>query len=533
VSRTIVLGAGHNGLIAACYLARAGLAPLVLERRSVVGGAAVTEEFAPGFRASLTDVTGPLRQEVVRDLGLDRRVAFIRPDTRLAALAPDGRALLFADDVVRTMESVRAFSAEDARRYPDFCGALERLGAVLGDVRSMTPPPLDAPAAGGMWDLLKIGRRFRSLERTDAFRLLRYLPMPVADLVAEWFESDLLRAAVASRGVFGTALGPWSAGTGAVLLMNAALDPAPGGASVLVRGGTGALTAAMADAAREAGAEIRTGAAVSRILVDDNGAVAGVRLEDGSEIEAVRIVSGIDPKTTMLSLVDPLAIDPGFALRMRNVRARGTLSKIDFAVSALPRFQGLDLQPGGVGRLHIAPGIDYLERAYDASKYGEFPEEPWLTLTIPTLDDPSLAPPGAHVVSVYVQYTPYQLSRNRSWNDVRDALATAVLRVLDRYCPGFPALVDDRRVVTPLDLENTYGLPGGHILHAEPSLDQMFVMRPVFGWAQYRTPIDGLFLCSSGTHPGGGLTGESGANAAREVLRGLKHARGAGGSARR
>jgi phytoene dehydrogenase-like protein len=518
---SLIIGSGHNGLTAAFYLAKAGLRPLVLERREVVGGAAVTEAIAPGFRSPLAHVTGPVREAVVRDMQLARRVEFVRPDPRLIALSLDGRGLAFATDVARTTEAIRAFSETDAARYADFCGALERLGGFLQGILAMTPPSLAAPATGDLWDLLKTGRRFRALGRTDGFRLLRWMPMAAADLVAEWFTSDLLMAAIAARGIFGTAQGPWSAGTGAVLLLNAAADPVPGGSSVMVKGGAGALTAAMAEAAREAGAEIRTGASVARILVRD-GRVTGVVLEDGTEIAADAVVANTDPKRTLLQLVDPVDLDPGFIAKVRNYRMPGTVAKLDFALSALPAFRAIPHAADLRGRLHIGPTIDYLERAYDAVKYGEISTEPYLDVAFPSVLDPSLAPPGRHVMSVHMQFAPYRLANGRSWNAMRDTLAPTVLRTLERYAPGISQLVDGQRVLTPLDLETTYGLTGGHILHGEPALDQTFTMRPVLGWAQYRTPIDGLFLCGSGTHPGGGLTAASGHNAAREIVRALK-----------
>ena len=520
----LIIGSGHNGLTAAFYLAKAGLRPLVLERRDVVGGAAVTETIAPGYRSSLAHVTGPVREAVVRDMQLARRVEFVRPDPRLIALSLDGRGLAFSTDVTRTADAIRAFSEADAARYADFCGALERLGAFLQGILEMTPPSLSAPAAGELWELLKTGRRFRALGRADGFRLLRWMPMAAADLVAEWFSTDPLMAAIAARGILGTAQGPWSAGTGAVLLLNAAADPAPGGSSVMVKGGAGALTAAMADAAREAGAEIRTGAHVTRILVRE-GCVAGVTLEDGTEIAADAVIANTDPKRTFLQLVDPVDLDPEFTAKVRNYRTPGMVAKLDFALSALPSFRAIPRAADLRGRLHIGPSIDYLERAYDASKYGEISAEPYLDVAFPSVLDPSLAPPGRHVMSVYMQFAPYRLAHGRPWSALRDTLAPTVLRTLERYAPGIGQLVDGQRVLTPEDLETTYGLTGGHILHGEPSLDQTFTMRPVIGWAQYRTPIDGLFLCGSGTHPGGGLTAASGHNAAREIVRALKQRR--------
>jgi phytoene dehydrogenase-like protein len=347
------------------------------------------------------------------------------------------------------------------------------------------------------------------------------MPMAVADLVAEWFTSDVLQAALAARGIFGTAQGPWSAGTGAVLLLNAAVDPAPGGSSVMVKGGPGVLTRAMADAARQAGADVRTGAAVSRVLVRD-GRAAAVALADGTEITARAVISSADPKHTFLDLVDPVDLDPGFLTRIRNYRCPGTVAKLNVALSALPAFRGIANPSDLRGRVHIGPSIDYLERAFDASKYGEISSEPYLDVTFPSLHDPTLAPVGAHVMSVYAQFAPYRLAAGRSWTEASSELAVSVLRTLDRFAPGIERLVVERQVITPQDLETTYGLTGGHIFHGEPSLDQLFTMRPTLGWAQYRTPIDALYLCGSGTHPGGGLIAGSGQNAAREIVKDLK-----------
>jgi phytoene dehydrogenase-like protein len=520
----IIIGSGHNGLTTAFYLAKSGIRSLVLERRDVVGGAAVTEEFAPGYRSSLAHAVGPVREAVVRDMQLSRRVEFVRPDPRLIALSLDGRAMAFSTDIAKTADAIRAWSDADGAKYADFCGTLERLGNLLRGVLEITPPSLNEPGPGELWELLKIGRRFRGLGKTDGFRLLRWMPMAVADLVAEWFTTDLLMAAIAARGIFGTAQGPWSAGTGAMLLLNAAVDPAPGGSSVAVKGGTGALTAAMADAAREAGAEIRTGASVARVLVRD-GRAAGVVLESGEEIPARAVIANTDPKRTLLQLVDPVDLDPGFLAKVRNYRMAGTVAKLDFALTALPSFRAVPKPSDLRGRIHVGPNIDYLERAFDASKYGEFSSEPYLDVAFPSVVDPSLAPPGRHVMSVYMQFAPYRLANGRTWPTMKDALAAAVLHTLDRYAPGIGQLVEARRVLTPEDLETTYGLTGGHILHGEPSLDQIFTMRPVLGWARYRTPIEGLFLCGTGTHPGGGITAASGHNAAREIVRTLKRRR--------
>lgn len=517
---TLIIGGGHNSLVAAFYLAKGGRKPLVLERRATVGGCATSEELAPGYRcATLAHTLGPLRRSIVRDMRLERRgVKFVRPDPRLVSLGLDGRALAFSIDPGRTADAIRPFSAKDATRYPEFCATLRRLGGFLAELLEMTPPSIDAPSTGELWELLKTGRKFRALGKKESFALLRWGPMAVADLVAEWFETDLLQASVAARAIHGTALGPWSAGTGAILLLAAATDPAPGGSSVTAVGGPGAVTRAMADAARETGAEIRTGAEVRRILVK-NSRVSGVVLADGREILATTVVSGADPRRTFLELIDPVELEPDFTTRIGNYRCPGTVAKLNFALSGLPAFRGLTGDAASLrGRAQVGPGIDYLERAFDASKYGETSPSPYLDIAFPSVIDASMAPAGRHVMSVHMQYAPFSL-RAGPWTAQKDALADLVVRTLEGYAPGMTALVEHRQVITPDDLESVYGLTGGHIHHGELALDQLFTMRPTLGWADYRTPLDGLYLCGSGTHPGLGLTGGSGQNAAREILK--------------
>jgi phytoene dehydrogenase-like protein len=517
----VIIGAGHNGLIAAFYLARAGFKPLVLEGRATVGGAAVTEEIAPGYRCpALTHSIGPLRPSIVADLQLAGRVDFLRPDPRLVALSPAGRPLVLSTDVGRSTESIRLHSGQDAERYPEFCATLERLAGFILPLLERTPPALDAPAPQEIWELLKTGRRFRSLGRTDSFRLLRWMPMAAADLVGEWFTGDLLQAAIAARGIFGSAAGPWSGGTGATLLWQAATDPVPGGSMITVKGGPGALARALAESARAAGATIRLDARVARIVTRD-GRTDGVLLDDGEEIPASAVVSNADPHRTLLSLVDPVELDPQFVQRIRNYRMPGVVAKLNLALGALPAFNGV-ANPGDLhGRIHLGPSLDYLEKAYDASKYGDMSAEPYMDIAIPSLLDPTLCPPNRHVMSVHVQFAPYRLPANDG-TAARDLLMATVLRTLERYAPGISNLIEQRQVLIPVDLERTYGLTRGHIHHGEQSLDQLFSMRPTLGWAQYRTPIDGLFLCGAGTHPGGGMTGLSGRNAAREIAKTLQ-----------
>ena len=525
MGQVIIIGAGHNGLAAAFYLAKAGLKPLVLERRDTIGGAAITGEIAPGYKCPmLAHTIGPLRPAVVRDMQLERRgVDFLRPDPRLVALSPDGPPLAFSTDVARTADAIRSFSTHDADRYPEFCSTLAKLGAFFAALGDRTPPSLDASTPGELWQLVKTGRRFRALGRADGFRLLRWTPMAAADLVGEWFETELLQAAIAARGIYGTALGPWSSGSGAVLMMQAGVDDAPGGSSVTLRGGPGALTAAMADAAREAGAAMQTGSPVARILTRD-GRATGVVLENGREIPGAAVISNADPRRTFLELVDPLDLDPGFLAKARNYRSRGTAAKVNLALGGAPTFAGVEA--GSLrGRIQVGPTIDYLERAFDASKYGGLPEAPYLDVTIPTLQDPSFAPAGRHVMSVVAHFTPYRLAAGRQWDSARDELASLVVRTLERYAPGLGSLVEAARVITPADLEREHALSGGHMFHGEMSLDQLFTMRPVLGWSRYRTPVEGLYLCGAGTHGAPGVTGAQGRNAAREVIRDLKRTR--------
>lgn len=526
--KIIIIGAGHNGLVTAGYLAKAGFAPLVLERREVVGGAAVTEEFYPGFRIStLAHSAGPLVPQIVRDLELERHgLVLIKPLVRVFAPAPDGRALCIYDDPARTALELKNLSSMDAQSYPAFCESFARIGRVLAPLMTATPPSIDKPSVSDLWNLGKVGKNFRGLGKRDAYRLLRWGPMAVADLVAEWFETELLRAVVAARGIYGTFAGPWSAGTSAQLLLQSAFDGHPIAPAAFVKGGMGALTQALAAAAIEAGATIRTGASVLRVLVKD-GHAAGVVLDDGEEIPARAVISNADPRHTFLRLVDSIDLDPDFLVKIRNYRSVGTAAKINLALDALPNFTALqhvsvsDQAEQLRGRIHIGPEIDYLERAFDAAKYGDYSPAPYMDIAIPTLGDSTLAPAGKHLMSIYVQFAPYQL-RNGDWTTRREEFGDAVIKTLSTYTPNFSEIIIHRQVLTPLDLEQTYGLTGGHILHGEPSLDQFFTFRPLIGWAQYRSPIKGLYLCGAGTHPGGGITGAPGANASREIIKDLK-----------
>ena len=520
----IIIGGGHNGLVTAFYLAQAGHKPLVLERRSQIGGAAVTEEFSPGFRCStLAHVAGPLRPDIVRDMQLERHgLRFITPEIGVVALSPDHRALVLHNDAQKSSQEIARFSQKDATRYPEFQDSLGKLGKVIGDALLLPPPNIDSPSTGDLWGMLQTGRGIRKLGKKDMFRLLRWGPMAVADLVAEFFETELLRATIAARGIFGTFLGPWSAGSSLVLLIRAAGDNHPAGSSHFVAGGIGALTQAMASAAKQAGAEIRSNVEVKEVRIKD-GTATGVVLASGEEISAKAVISNADPKRTLLKLVDPTYLAPDFVQKLKNYRMPGTVAKVNLALSGLPEFTALKGATNGAlsSRIHIGPEIDYLERAFDDSKYGHFSQNPYLEVTIPSLTDPSLAPAGKHVMSIYMQYAPFKL-KNGDWENERGKLGDTVVKTLAQYAPNLPGLVIDGQIITPKDLEETYGLTNGHIFHGELSLDQFFTMRPLLDWARYRTPINNLYLCGSGTHPGAGLTGGSGANAAREILKALK-----------
>lgn len=537
----VIIGGGHNGLVAAAYLAKAGFKPLVLEPRAAIGGECANDEFHPGFYSSLASSAGPFLPEVIKDLQLERHgLEFIHPEIQVCALNLNGPPILIYKDAKRTATELADASAKDANRYPEFVAAFERIGRALRPLVTMTPPNLDAPSKAELWNLGKLGWGVRGLGKKDEYRLLRYGPMAVADLAAEWFENETLRAVVAAGGIFGAFAGPWSAGTSAPLLLQAALNGSPIRPAVFPKGGMGALTQALAKVATAAGAEIRTNAKVTEIRVVD-GRVASVVLSSGEELPAWTAVSEHDPGTTLLELLDAIELDPGYRLMMQNYRATGTVARLTLALSALPEFKGTGCPDGKcaarlAGRIHIGPDIDYLERAFDAAKYGDFSPHPYLEITIPTLSDASLAPRGAHVMSIHAQFAPYKLryagvspaavSTSEAcvpiWDSRRDELAETIITTLSEYAPSLKEHIIAQQVLTPLDLEREYRLRGGHIHQGEMSLDQLFAFRPVIGWAQYRTPIKGLYLCGSGTHPGGGVTGAPGFNASREIIKDLR-----------
>lgn len=523
----VIIGGGQNSLIAAFYLARAGHKPLVLERRAIVGGPATIDEFHSGFRASVIgDFHGPFAPSITRDMKLETDAHASQPaDAHPAIFAPhpDGRALLLHRDAQKSAAAIGAFSQSDAAKYLEFNSILCAARPLIHDLLLMTPPEIDHPSSGDVWDLLRAGRAFRKLGKKNMQRLLRWGPMAAADFVAEFFETELLRAVIAARGIYGAAAGPWSAGTTALLLLRLGAGGPPDGNSLQFGGN---LPGALVSAAQKAGAEVRTNAEVARILAK-NGAVTGVALTSGEEIHSKAVVSGADPKRTFLQLVEPVHLAPSFLQKMHNYRSSGVVARVLLALDALPTFPALQNLPEAertdalASRIHIGPEIDYLERAFDASKYGEFSRAPYLEASLPSLLDSSLAPSGKHVMSIHMQYAPYKL-KNGDWSTQRDALADTTIKTLAEYAPDLPSKILACRVITPLDLENDYGLTGGHISHGELALDQLFTMRPLLGFARYATPIRGLFLCGPGTHPGTGLAGASGLNASRQVLKSLR-----------
>lgn len=557
----IVIGGGHNGLVTAAYLAKAGRKVLVLERRPIVGGAAVTEELIPGFKfSSCADGLGGLSPTIIRDLNLQQHgLEYLPADPAIFAPQPDGRALTIWRDINRTVREIEPFSRRDAARYPDFIALVGKVSKLVGALMAVTPPQMPRPALADIPELLKLLGPARQLSKKDIHDTLRILPMSVADLLDEWFESDALRGLIAARGITGITWGPRAAGTAYMLLYSCAGDGQAFSFGGIVKGGMGGLTLALARAARHYGVEIRTEAEVAEIVVE-SGQTHGVRLANGQVITAAAIISNADPRTTFMKLVDPQVLDPFFVKQVQNIKYRGSGARVHLALRELPRFTALtppSIPPltGGEGEgeylrghVRIAPSLDYLEKAFDAAKYGQFARRPYLDVTIPSLADPSLAPAGQHVMSIYMQYAPYclkqgsegdEVARGRGageqgngrlegwkaegWNDgQREALGETVIDTLAEYAPNLKEMVLDSRVLTPLDLETIYGLPEGNPSHGEMTLDQFLYMRPVPGYAQYRAPIQGLYLCGAGTHPGGGVTGLPGYNAAREILKDWK-----------
>ncbi len=520
--RVVVIGGGHNGLVAAAYLAKAGKDVTLLERSDAVGGILRNTEIAPGFTApGIAHTIGRLRPSVIKDLKLGAfGLEVIQPDVRVFAPQPDGSAVTLWADAARTAEGLKPRHAHDAAAYPAFDQKVRAVASFLAYINAITPPDAKSPSIADAIAGLKLGKAFRDLGAKTGREAIRALPMAVADLVAEVFEDEAIRGPLSTRGVLYTSTGPWAAGSAAVFLMDSAgNDGGAPGQSTAAKGGSGALAAALEASATAFGVKVRTGAEVAEIRSRD-GRVVGVTLAGGEAIDAPTVVSAADPKRT-LSLCDPVELGPSMVWRASNIRQPGVTAKVNLALSAAPSFNGAD-DPGQLtGRIVIGTSIDHVERAKDAWKFGHIAEEPWLEATVPTFSDPSLAPDGKHVMSVLVEAAPRHL-RDAEWSTERDRLADITVKTLERYAPGLGESVEARQVITPEDLENDYGLSGGHVYHAEPGLDQFFMWRPLNGQARYRFVLDGLYLAGSGAHPGGGITGGPGANAARQILKDRK-----------
>jgi phytoene dehydrogenase-like protein len=515
----IVIGGGHNGLTASAYLARAGRKVLVLERRHLIGGAAVTEEVFPGFRFSVCSyVVSLLRPEIIRELDLPRHGLEILPLDGTFTPVADGPSLWRVNDHERSRREIARHSRLDAEAYDTYNTAMGEMARFVGPLLDMTPPD---PMTRDPRELLKLAgivTRFRALSSGNRRIQIQLMTMSAADFLDQWFETDVLKATLSASGIIGTFLGVRSPGTAYVLLHHymGAIDGAFRSWG-LARGGTGAISNAIAKAAREAGAEIRTEAPVAGIRIK-HGRAIGVTLAAGDELDADLVLSSVDPRLTFLQFVGARELPSEFVDDVRRYRFRGSSGKVNLALDALPDFT---CRPGPGphlrGAISISPGVDYMERAYDQAKYGEFSRRPYIDMVIPTLTDPSVAPPGKHILSCFVQYAPYALARG-TWDERREAFGDTVVDTLAEYAPNIREIVLHRQVLTPLDLEREFGLTEGNIFHGELTLDQLFFLRPVPGWARYSTPIRNLWMCGSSTHPGGGVMGAPGRNAARRIL---------------
>jgi phytoene dehydrogenase-like protein len=525
---SIIIGAGHNGLVTAALLAKAGYETLVLEARPVLGGAAATEEVFPGFKLDTgAGDASMFSDKIIAELDLaNHGLSFLESEVAVFAPQPDGSALTLWVDETRSASVISQFSRRDAERYPSFTATMDRMGEALRGMLLLTPPDLmDRKVSDGTaWG--RFGLNIRRMGGGEMMELLRVLPLSANDYLNEWFESDLLKGALAVPALLGNQLGVRGAGTNFMLLYRHAHGTMRRRA---VKGGMGQLPAALAAAAEAHGAEIRMGAPVESILLDD-GRATGVLLADGQQIGARIVVSNADPRRTFFGLVGPKNLEPRFMRQVRNIIYRGVTAKMNLALSGLPYFKGQADSNQLSGLIHISPSLEYLERAYDAAKYGDFSPNPILEITIPTLLDPALAPEGKQIMSITMHYAPFKLQSGSmaeeegeiGWENQRERLGDVILDTLSQYSPDLQSLVLHRQVLTPLDWEREYGLTEGSIHHGQMSLDQLLIMRPVTGWSRYSTPVKNLFLCGAGTHPGGGVTGAPGYNAAREVIKVIK-----------
>jgi phytoene dehydrogenase-like protein len=536
----IVIGGGHNGLTCAAYLARAGRRVLVLERRHVLGGAAVTEEVFPGFKFSVCSyVVSLLRPEIIRDLDLPSHGMELLPLDGTFTPMPDGDYLWRVNDHEKTRREIARHSRLDAEAYDEYGRAMVEMGRFAKPILAMTPPDPTRLDPRGLLDLLSVGRRFHRMRPHDRINQVQLLTMSAVDFLDQWFETDVLKATMSASGIIGTFLGVKSPGTAYVLLHHYMGEIDGSFRSWgLSRGGTGAVSNAIGDAARGFGAEIRTATPVARIL-SKNGRATGVALDNGDEFHADVVVSSVDPRHTFLHWIDPQELPPDFVEGVRRYKFRGSSGKVNLALDGLPSFKSLP-GPGPHlrGAISISPSVDYMERAYDDAKYGRFSKRPYIDIVIPSLTDPSVAPPGKHVMSCFVQYAPYDLRREREetrreeeprrdgeetrrepeWDRQREAFGDAVIDTIAEHAPDIRDLILHRQVLTPLDIEREFGLSEGNIFQGELTLEQLFFLRPVPGWAQYTTPMRGLYMCGSATHPGGGIMGAPGKNAAEKIL---------------
>ncbi len=517
----IIIGGGHNALTCAAYLAKAGQRVLVLERRHVVGGATITEEIYPGFKYSACSyVVSLLRPWIVRDLELPKHGYEVIPLEQTFTPFPDGRYLLRDADADSTRRSIAQFSKRDAEVYPLFGNAMSELGRQVKPIIDQPPPDPTSLDPREIFKLAGLGRHIGGHGETWTSAHIKMLTMSAVDFLSEWFESEQLIAPMAVSGIIGTFLGVRSPGTAYVLLHHYMGEIDGSFRSWgLSKGGTGQIANAIARSAQSFGAEIRTEASVERVLIERDCAV-GVVLENGEEIRSTRVISGVDPHRTFLGLVGTEHLDSEFATQVTRFKMRGSSGKVNLALDGLPDFKCL---PGHgrhlYGDITLAPDIDTLERAYDDAKYGEFSKTPFCDMVIPSLSDPSVAPPGKHVMSIFVQYAPYKLKEGpQDWENQREAFGDAVIDRIAEFAPNIRDLILHRHVLTPWDLEKTYGLTEGNIFHGELSLEQLAFMRPVPGWARYRTPVRDLWMCGSGTHPGGGIMGSPGAMCAKTML---------------
>jgi phytoene dehydrogenase-like protein len=519
----IVIGGGHNGLVNAAYLAKAGKKVLTLERRHVLGGAAVTEEIVPGFLFSeCSYVVSLLRPEIIRELDLPRHGLEILPLDGTFTPMPSGDFLWRMNDHARTQREIRRHSLVDAEAYDEFSKMMTPMCRFVKPLLSMIPPDPTTLKPGDLRQLNFLLQRFRSLSSDERYTLVQLMTMSAADFLDQWFETDVLKATMSASGIIGTFLGVRSPGTAYVLLHHymGEIDGAfrSWGFS---RGGTGAISNAIASAAREAGVEIRTDAPVAKILVKHNRA-CGVVLQSGEEISARIVSSSVDPHLTFERFLEPSELPADFLESVRRYKFRGSSGKLNLALSALPDFKCLP-GPGAHlrGAISISPGVDYMERAYDDAKYGRFSRRPYIDMVIPSLTDPSVAPPGKHVLSCFVQYAPYKLASG-TWDEQREAFGDTVINTIAEYAPNIKKIIVGRQILTPLDLEREFGLTQGNIFQGELSLEQLFFLRPVPGWAYYKTPVANLYMCGSATHPGGGIMGAPGRIASQVILKDTK-----------